>query len=110
MIPISDTAFSLVEHGLWEDALPPKYQFQKNKWWSQMLSLKGGQDFGQPCNVKVSLILQNTSDILEKTSPIRIADFVIQSRDVFLTNLIGWGITSLLALAALIVGIIALKH
>lgn len=108
MVPVSDYAFAFKEQKQMQGGLPPKYKFPVGIWWVRTLSLKNGSYFDQPSNIKVNLVFQNTSDKLEKTDPIRIADFEVVARDSTIFNIIGWGITVLLAVSALIVSIIAI--
>lgn len=114
LLPSSDNFFSFMEFREWprESSISPKYQFSVGKWWSRTLSLKGGVGFIQPCHFKCSLIMQNINyrdndaETVETTIPMQIADIEVISRGLFITNVLMWGLTSIIAIAALIVSIV----
>jgi hypothetical protein len=102
---LSDHVFSFVEQ--YErpsrESTAPKYRFSTGKKWSRTLPLKGGADFGQPCDVACSLVLQNIdNDKVEQTTPILLARIEVVSRGPFITNLMLWFVTTLIAIAALV--------
>lgn len=106
MIPISDYAFAFEEN--YKSGFPPVHKFPIGEWWTRTLLLKGGSSFGQPCYVQANLIFQNTSDKLEQTSGISIAEFEVVLRDSTLLSLFFWGTGIILSIAALIAAVVAI--
>ena len=85
------------------DTLFKVKEWSIGRWWSETLSLKSGKHFSQPCNITCSLYFQNSNgDKIETTAPERIADIEVVSRGPFITNIVMWGFTTVIALMAFI--------
>ena len=93
-LPTSDTIFEVKE-------------WSKGRWWSETLSLRSGERFGQPCNITCLLRFQREDDDkIVKTASVEIADIEVVSRGPFITDIVKWGFTTAIALILLILVII----
>ncbi|MGD0331336.1 MAG: hypothetical protein ABSB40_12980 [Nitrososphaeria archaeon] len=86
-----------------------KYKFEKGKWWSKTIAIKYGENFIHPHAFKCYLVLQDTSldgKIIasRETFGTQIADIEIISD----TKFWAWLITGIIALTAVVVGILNL--
>jgi len=95
-LPTSDTIFEVEE-------------WSKGRWWSETLSLRSGERFGQPCNITCSLRFQREDDDkIVKTTSVEIAHIEVVSRDSFLMNIAMWGFIAAITCAILILSIATL--
>jgi hypothetical protein len=86
-----------------------KYKFEKGKWWSKTIAIKYGENFIHPHSFKCYLVLQNMSlydKVISSTETFgtQVADIEIISDTKFWAWLIG----GILALTAVVVGILNL--